>query len=183
MTMMNWDPWRDLADMRSIYNRVFGDGAVARVASEGPAAVSSIYMPVDVSETADKYVLRAEMPGMNADDIEITVADNQVTLKGRRNESRRRSTNYVRSERRFGNFSRSFSLGCQSTAARSRPPTETECSRWSCPNHRSAQADKGKSRYAVGAFSTVERPAGGVNACACPPGNIIHGGGVIRETR
>jgi len=112
MTMMNWDPWRDLADMRSIYNRVFGDGAVARVASEGPAAVSSIYMPVDVSETADKYVLKAEMPGMNADDIEITVADNQVTLKGSRNESKEeKGTNYVRSERRFGSFSRSFSLG------------------------------------------------------------------------
>lgn len=112
MTMMNWDPWRDIADMRSIYNRVFGDGTVARTAGEAPATVSSLYMPVDVSETADKYVLKAEMPGMNADDIEITVADNQVTLKGRRSaSSEEKGTNYIRSERRFGSFSRSFSLG------------------------------------------------------------------------
>ncbi len=110
--MMNWDPWRDFADMRSIYNRVFGDGTAPRLAGDVPATVSGLYMPVDVRETADKYVLTAEMPGMNPDDIEITVADSQVTLKGSRNAfTEEKGTNYIRSERRYGSFSRSFNLG------------------------------------------------------------------------
>ncbi|MGB4338288.1 MAG: Hsp20/alpha crystallin family protein [Bacillota bacterium] len=112
MTLMNWDPWRDLADIRSIYNRVFGEGLWPRLPGDAQLGAASWYMPVDVAETADKYVLKAEMPGMRAEDIEVTVTESQVTIKGRRDESREeKGVNYVRSERRFGTFSRTVSLG------------------------------------------------------------------------
>lgn len=111
MTLMNWDPWRDIADLRTIYNRMFGDG-LTRASGEGQLAPASWYMPVDVTETAEEFTIRAEMPGMKAEDIDITVADNQVTIKGQRADtSEEKGVNFIRSERRFGSFSRSFSLG------------------------------------------------------------------------
>lgn len=68
-------------------------------------------MPVDITETSEEFVVTAELPGMNPDDIEITLSDNQVTIKGRRAaEQEDKRGNYLRTERRFGSFCRSFAL-------------------------------------------------------------------------
>ena len=110
MTLMNWDPWRDIADMRTTFNRLFGE-VVPGTAVAGQAMPGAWMMPVDVAETADEFVVKAELPGMKPEEIEITVADNRVTLRGQRAEAREdKGANYIRTERRFGSFHRSFAL-------------------------------------------------------------------------
>ncbi|MDD2202440.1 MAG: Hsp20/alpha crystallin family protein [Firmicutes bacterium] len=110
MTLMNHDPWQELAEMRRVFNRMFGEG-FAQLPTERRAAQGSLFMPVDITETSEEFVVTAELPGMNPDDIEITLSDNQVTIKGRRAaEQEDKRGNYLRTERRFGSFCRSFAL-------------------------------------------------------------------------
>ena len=66
---------------------------------------------IDLSETADGYTLEADLPGLGEEDIELTVKENVVTLKGERKEaSHVEGQGYHRSERRHGSFQRAFEL-------------------------------------------------------------------------
>lgn len=66
----------------------------------------------DVSETDDEVIVKAELPGMDVKDIDITLTDGLLTIKGERKlEKEDKKENYHRIERRFGSFSRSLNLG------------------------------------------------------------------------
>jgi len=66
---------------------------------------------VDVSETDADLVVRAELPGMTQDDIELSLQDNVLTVKGeKKQEKKEEKENYHRIERSYGSFSRSFTL-------------------------------------------------------------------------
>lgn len=69
-------------------------------------------LPLDVVEQDDAYVVRASIPGMNPDDIDITLTDNVLTIQGqtRHEDEQRDGERYVMRERRYGSFSRSISL-------------------------------------------------------------------------
>jgi HSP20 family protein len=66
---------------------------------------------VDVVENNDNYILRAELPGMNKDDVKITLENNLLTIRGeKKNESEKKEGNYHRVERSYGSFERSFTI-------------------------------------------------------------------------
>jgi len=66
---------------------------------------------VDVVENNDSYVLKAELPGMNKDEVKITLENNVLTIRGeKRNESEKKENNYHRVERSYGMFERSFTI-------------------------------------------------------------------------
>ena len=66
---------------------------------------------VDVSETADNFEVRAELPGVAKDDLHVSVKDNLLTLSGEKRQEKVDNTqNYLRVERRYGNFQRKFAL-------------------------------------------------------------------------
>jgi HSP20 family protein len=66
----------------------------------------------DVSETADEVIVKAELPGMDVKDIDLTLTDGLLTIKGERKmEKEDKRENYHRIERQFGSFSRTFNLG------------------------------------------------------------------------
>ena len=65
----------------------------------------------DITETDDSYEVRAELPGVSKDDVQISVKDNLLTIKGeKRQEGVDDSKNYKRIERRYGTFERNFTL-------------------------------------------------------------------------
>ncbi len=76
------------------------------------AADQGRYAPaMDVRETEDAYVVEADVPGMNKDDVHIEVADNVLTIKGeRKDEKEEKDKNFHRIERSFGSFARSVAL-------------------------------------------------------------------------
>ena len=93
---MPWDPMRDLLIMQERLDSLFGQ------ASPG-------WMPhVDLYETADSYVIAAELPGLARDDFKIELDRNTLTLKGRRPESPVSPQRYQQLECGQGPFSRSF---------------------------------------------------------------------------
>ena len=97
MAFARWDPIRDLLAIQQRLDRF----------APGPAGWAP---PIDVSETADRYVITAELPGINQEDIQIHINDGRLTLSGERRERDRPCEQYHRVERGHGGFSRTFQL-------------------------------------------------------------------------
>src|SRR6476620_4613224 len=108
-TMNRWEqPFRGATTLQEQINRVFGD-VVGRAGEESnltPWAPS-----VDIYETENELVVKADLPDVNPQDLDIRVENNILTIRGERKfESKVNEDNYLRIERAYGSFSRSFSL-------------------------------------------------------------------------
>ena len=103
MAIIRWDPFREMTSLQSQVNRLADSLWSGRPESWVPA--------VDVFDTKDAVVLKAELPGMKVDDIQIEVDDNVLTVKGERSfEEKVDEERYYRVERRYGSFQRSLAL-------------------------------------------------------------------------
>jgi HSP20 family protein len=107
MALVRWEPARELDTLQSDVNRLFDSFFGRR-----EAGTSRRWVPaMDLVETEDTLVLRADLPGMDRDDIEIEVKDGVLTVSGeRRAEHETEREGYHRVERSFGRFSRSLGL-------------------------------------------------------------------------
>jgi HSP20 family protein len=110
MAITRWSPFRDVVSVQDEMSRLFDD-----VFGQRPARVQwtdGIWNPsVDVTEDKDSVVVKAEMPGLNKDDVKISVQDSILTLKGeKKQEKEEKETDYHRIERSYGSFCRSFQL-------------------------------------------------------------------------
>lgn len=105
-----WDPWKDLALVQEKMNRLFEDTIARRGREEGLGA--AMWSPdVDIYETENAIVVKAEVPGVDKDQIAIEVKDGTLTLRGERKfEKEVKEENYHRMERSYGGFMRSFSV-------------------------------------------------------------------------
>jgi HSP20 family protein len=103
MALMRWDPFRDL--MRERMGNLMGKDW------KTPMATVMWSPSVDIFENDNEIVIKAELPGMAAKDIDIKLENNVLMLRGeRRFEKEAKEENYHRIEREYGSFSRSFSL-------------------------------------------------------------------------
>jgi len=103
MAIIRWDPFREMTSVQSQFNRLVDQVWGGRQESWLPA--------VDVFDKKESVVVKAELAGMNPEDIEIEVEDNVLTIKGeRRFEEQVEDERYYRVERRFGSFQRSLAL-------------------------------------------------------------------------
>jgi HSP20 family protein len=111
MALVRWDPVRELDSFQSDMNRLF-DSFFGR--REGAAAngYARRWIPaMDLVETEDELVLRADLPGLDRDDIEIEVKDSVLTVSGERKaEHEEKGEGFYRVERASGRFSRSLDL-------------------------------------------------------------------------
>jgi HSP20 family protein len=131
MSISRWEPMSDFMTLRQAMDRLFEDSFVraGRMVDGGSAAYlpvdvyttkdatagstpgcpSRAYLPVDVYTTKDAVVIRASVPGVNPDDVEITVEGDTVTLRGEIKPAPEEG-NYLLQERRYGPFARSIEL-------------------------------------------------------------------------
>jgi HSP20 family protein len=110
MTITRWDPFRDLVTIQDRMNRLFQD-TMARQRGEENLESGQWAPAVDIFETGDRIVLRADLPGIEQSDIELRVDDNVLFLRGeRRPTGDVKPENIHRAERPFGPFLRSFGL-------------------------------------------------------------------------
>lgn len=111
MAIVKWDPFRDMLTLRDRMDRLFDDSLARLRGSEDSLAPSSWSPAVDIYETVDNLVIKAEIPGMSKDDITVEVKDSTLSLKGERKfEKEIKEENYQRMERSYGAFHRVFSL-------------------------------------------------------------------------
>jgi HSP20 family protein len=111
MALARWTPYRDLMAVRDEMNRVFND-AFGRGSTDESAWFSGAWSPpVDIYETDDALVMKAELPGLSKDDIHIEMKDNTLVIRGeRKREDEVKEGGYHRTERVYGAFQRSFLL-------------------------------------------------------------------------
>ena len=106
-----WDPLRDLSSIQEKMNQLFED-TLSRTRGREEGLGTGMWTPaVDIYETGDSVVVKAELPGLAKDQVGIEVKDGVLTLKGERKvEKEVQEENYHRVERAYGTFQRSFSL-------------------------------------------------------------------------
>src|ERR1700752_1991943 len=110
MTTMNRleQPFRGATTLQEQINRIFGDGART---SHEKSNLTPWAPEVDIYETENELVVKADLPDVNPQDLDIRVENNILTIRGERKfDSKVNEDNYLRVERSYGSFSRSFSL-------------------------------------------------------------------------
>jgi HSP20 family protein len=113
MTIVRWEPLRELSSLQSEMNRLFNTVFDAPAGGgNGSGSVLRRWVPaMDLVESGDHFVLRADLPGMSEEDIEIELEDGTLTVSGERKaEHEEREEGFHRVERSFGAFSRSLTL-------------------------------------------------------------------------
>lgn len=113
MNVVRYEPWGVLRRFHDDVNQLFADSRNAPAAEgDRSSVVTSNWTPaVDIKEENERFVLEADIPGVDPKDIEITMDTGVLTIKGeRKTESEEESNGYKRVERSYGSFYRRFSL-------------------------------------------------------------------------
>ena len=105
-----WNPSRELAELSDRLSRVFA--RMPRGGNENEAmTVADWIPPVDISETAVEYLIKAEIPEVSKEDVKVTLEHGVLTIQGMRmQDAEEHGKKYHRVERSYGSFARSFSL-------------------------------------------------------------------------
>jgi len=107
-TIARLEPFRGLSSLQDQFNRLFNESF--RTHSE-ESALTSWVPAVDIYETPNELVVKADLPDVNEKDIDVRVENNLLTIRGERKfEKSVSEENFLRVERTYGSFSRSFSL-------------------------------------------------------------------------
>jgi HSP20 family protein len=114
-TLTRWEPLRELTDMRRTMDRMmdrfFEDPFAANTPAWNQRNGGAWNLALDVAEDPDHYIVKASVPGINPEEIEITLTDNVLTIKGEtKDETESKETNWHVRERRYGSFMRSVTL-------------------------------------------------------------------------
>jgi len=106
--IVRWEPWNEMVSLRDAMDHLFEESVVAPRKWEAPFGQG---LAVDVYETDDNVVVTSAVPGVQADDLDISIVGETLTIKGEfKAEEGVEEKNYVRRERRYGSFCRSVSL-------------------------------------------------------------------------
>jgi HSP20 family protein len=107
-SMTHWDTYAGLSGLQEQVNRLF-EGSFPRRADH--SALTTWAPAVDIYETENELVVKADLPDVNEKDIDVRVENNTLTVRGERKfQEKTEKDNFLRVERTYGAFSRSFSL-------------------------------------------------------------------------
>jgi HSP20 family protein len=110
MNIVKWNPFRELEDIQTRLNRVFGEMPSRRIGDEG--LFFADWAPlVDIQETDKEYLIKAELPEVKKEDVKVEVLDGVLTIEGERaREKEEKGKRFHKVERSYGKFVRQFAL-------------------------------------------------------------------------
>jgi HSP20 family protein len=118
MNVIRWNPFRELEDMQVRLDRMLGEVDRRKVQADEPFAFADWAPAVDVQETDAEFVVKADLPDMKKEDINVKLADGVLTIEGeRRQEEEEKGKKFHRIERQYGQFIRRFALPADVDAA------------------------------------------------------------------
>jgi HSP20 family protein len=107
-SIARWDPFRSLSTLQGEVNRLFDSTFKANT---GSSALTAWAPAVDIYETENELVVKADLPDLSEKDIDVLVENNMLSIRGERKfDQTVEEDNFLRVERSYGAFSRSFSL-------------------------------------------------------------------------
>ena len=105
--LTRWEPVREMMTLREAMDRLFDDAFTRPIGKNGVSTIPAI----DLYQTADEVVVRAVLPGLKADDVQITVTNDVLMLRGEfKWENGHKEATYHIREQRYGSFERSVAL-------------------------------------------------------------------------
>lgn len=108
MSVIRWDPF---ADVDRFFNRMVSGQFWPRVALEGDGGKLQWAPSADISETDKEYVIRAELPAVKKEDVQVTLDNGIITIKGERKQQKEdKNEKFHRVESFYGSFERSFTV-------------------------------------------------------------------------
>jgi len=106
-----WEPFNEMVSLRDAVNRLFEDSFIRPGAWPLPFDGGNFNVPADIIETKDNVIVKMSAPGVKPEDLDISVVGDMLTIKGEtKSEEHFEEASYIRKERRFGSFQRTFSL-------------------------------------------------------------------------
>lgn len=109
--IMPWRPFHELEDVERRLDEILGRPSLPRVWRRFPFEAKEWLPAVEMFEKEDRFVVKAELPGMKEEDVDISVTDDTLTIKGeKKSESEVKEEDYYFSERSYGSFFRSIAL-------------------------------------------------------------------------
>ncbi len=108
MSLIKWDPWREIDDMFDRYNRAV---SWPRSGSRELMNAGDWTPRVDIAENDNEFVIKAEIPEVKKEDVKVSVENGVLTISGeRKQEKEEKGKKFHRVERYYGSFTRSFSI-------------------------------------------------------------------------
>lgn len=109
-SVIRWQPFDELVSLRDAMDRIFEDSFIRpRWGWIEPTSAASL--AIDMYETKDEVVVKAALPGMKPEEVEVSITGNTLTIKGKSNEENEvKEKDYIRKEQRYGSFTRSVAL-------------------------------------------------------------------------
>jgi len=107
-SVIRWEPFRNVNSLQEQFSRLFDTSFPGR---SSESDLTTWAPAVDIQETENELVLKADLPGIEEKDIDVRIESNTLTIRGERKfEKQVNEDTYLRVERSYGSFSRSFSL-------------------------------------------------------------------------
>jgi len=111
MNLVKWDPFRELEDVSTRLNRIFGRFPTRAESGNQMLAMADWAPSVDISETDTAYLIKGEIPGVKKEDVKVTIEDGMLTIRGeRKQEKEEKGKKFHRVECSYGSFMRSFQV-------------------------------------------------------------------------
>ena len=106
-----WDPFKEMEDISERFNRLFGRLPARREGGREAMTVADWTPTVDITEDEKEYLIKAEIPEVDKEDVKVTLQEGVLTIQGERNqEKEEKGKRFHRVERSYGTFLRSFTL-------------------------------------------------------------------------
>ena len=132
-----WDPYREMVRMNRLMDRWFEDMPRMWL---GEFDGGEGYVPLDLYETDDAVIVRATLPGVKPEDVEITITGETLTIRGEsKHEEEQKKRNYYRQESWYGSFARSIALPSQVEADKAEAVFENGVLKLSIPKAEAAK--------------------------------------------
>jgi HSP20 family protein len=111
MNIVKWDPFKELEDVSNRLNRIFGRFPARAGSGQEMLTLADWSPSADITETDAAYLIKAEIPGVQKEDVKVTVQDGMLTMQGERKmEKEEKGKKFHRIERSYGSFVRSFRI-------------------------------------------------------------------------
>lgn len=157
MTMQRWDPFGEMLTLRNAMDRLFEDAWVhpSRLTGQG-GQQGGMHVPLDVYEQGDTMIIKASMPGVKPEDVNITCEGNTITIEGESRSEQQDQGQVHHQERRYGRFMRTVTLPTRVNADQANAQFEHGVLTLTLPKEESARAK----RIPVGGgqSQTIEAP-------------------------
>ena len=118
MNIVKWHPFRELEDLQTRLNRVFGEVPFRRLEEEPPFFAK--WTPaVDIQETDKEYLIKADLPDVKKEDVKVELLDGTLTIEGeRQQEKEEKGKTFHKIEREYGKFLRRFAMPSEVDASK-----------------------------------------------------------------